>query len=288
MKTTLIYKRTKQGAIYADVYNHGQGTPVLLYFHGGGLIFGERSWLPQEQIEYFTTAGYSIISFDYRLAPETKLEQIVEDLQDAMEWVRATAIPAFQFNSDKIAVIGSSAGAYLSLLAGTMEFRPSAIVSLYGYGDILGDWINSPSEAYLNRPIVGESEAEKSIGATEISKGSWSRFNYYLYCRQQGNWVAKVTGLDTARDKDLLLKFCPITNINEQFPPTLLLHGDQDTDVPFEQSVIFHDKLRQTGVYSKMLTIKDGEHVFDQDFEDAQVKNAFKEILLFLREQLNN
>lgn len=288
MKTTHIYKRTKQGAaIRADVYNRGKGSPVLLYFHGGGFIFGDRNWLPREQIDYFTQEGFSIISFDYRLAPETKLEQIVEDLKDALNWARHTAIPDYQFHPDKVAVIGSSAGAYLSLLAGTMAVKPLAVISLYGYGDIAGDWIASPSEHYRRKPIVAQADAYRAIGETEISEGPWARFQFYLFCRQHGVWLSEVTGFDAIQKPELLMQYCPLSTLNSQFPPTLLLHGDRDTDVPLEQSIAFHEKLKELGVPSKLIVIKNGEHVFDQDFANPQVKRAFEEIVLFLRERMD-
>lgn len=59
------------------------------------------------------------MNIDYRLAPETTLEFIVDDIKDAIRWVRTTANQLFDFDTSRIALIGSSAGAYLSLLIGT-------------------------------------------------------------------------------------------------------------------------------------------------------------------------
>ncbi|GGG03251.1 alpha/beta hydrolase [Paenibacillus aceti] len=287
MKETKIYKQLDNCQIRADVYAHGAGSPVLVYLHGGGFIFGSRSWLPLQQIQWYKNAGYSIVSVDYRLAPGAKLADIVEDLKDAVRWVREQAVPHYRFDPERIALIGSSAGAYLSLLAGTIEeIRPKAIVSFYGYGDIIGDWIMKPSSFYNRRPKVTLERAKASIGNVVASEGSWARYDYYMYCRQNGNWVEEVTGYDRAEDLDALQAYCPILGVTHDYPPTLLLHGDRDTDVPYEQSLHMYAKLRQAGVDCKLITIEGGDHVFDQNFHSPEVGQAFEEVNLFLQHYL--
>lgn len=283
---TKAYKVTSQSSLYTDIYYHGSQTPVIIYIHGGALIFGSRKWLPSEQIEIYKNAGFSVISIDYRLAPETKIEFIIEDIQDALNWVRATASKMYDFNTERLALIGSSAGGYLSLLSGTMKWRPSAIVSFYGYGDILGKWYSEPSEHYCQRPIVKLAEAEQSLSKSEVSEGAWDRFNYYLWCRQHGTWVESVTGLDQAMNSELLRKYNPIDNLSKDFPPTLLLHGDRDTDVPYEQSLMMHEALSKVGIHTELITIKGADHAFDQNLNEPQVQSAFETTVKFLKQHL--
>lgn len=281
-----VYKNTKQSLIYADIYYHGSQTPVIIYIHSGALIFGTRKWLPIEQVEIYKNAGFSVISIDYRLAPETKFELIIEDIQDALTWVRTNASKMYDFNTDKLAVIGCSAGAYLCLLSGTMDYKPNAIISFYGYGDILGKWYSEPSEFYCKRPIVKLAEAKQSLSDSELSEGPWDRFNYYLWCRQHGTWVETVTGLDRDIDIELLRKYNPIDNISKDFPPTLFLHGDKDTDVPYEQSLTMYEALRKVGIQTDLVTVCGADHVFDQNINDPQVKSAFEKTVGFLKKHL--
>ena len=281
-----VYKETKQSSIYADIYYHGSQTPVVIYIHSGALIFGTRKMLPIEQVEIYRNAGFSVVSIDYRLAPETKFELIIEDIEDAIYWVRNTASKMYDFNTNKLAVIGSSAGAYLSLLCGTKEYRPNAIVSFYGYGDILGKWYSEPSEFYCERPIVNLAQAKLSLSGSEVSEGSWERFNYYIWCRQHGAWVETVTGLNREKDSELLRMYNPIDNINKEYPPTLFLHGDKDTDVPYEQSLMMYEALREWGIKTDLVTINGADHVFDQNINNEQVKRAFEKTICFLKEHL--
>ena len=107
MKKTMTYKQTNKCTINLDVYNHQPYSPVIIYIHGGALIFGTRDWLSLEQVEYYLNAGFNVVSIDYRLAPETNLEAIVEDIQDAINWVRTSATKLYNFDTNRIALMGA-------------------------------------------------------------------------------------------------------------------------------------------------------------------------------------
>jgi len=288
MKDTQIYKTVKNCSIKADIYYENKNEATIIYLHGGALIWGTRSSIPQEQIDLYNKSGFNVVSIDYRLAPETKLQSIVEDIRDAINWIRNEGSKRYGIDPEKIFIMGSSAGGYLSLLVGTgiIDFRPKAIVSLYGYGDILGDWYNKPSDFYCQRHNVTLDDACNSVGNKEISEGTIDRFIFYLYCRQKGVWVNKVTGYDTVRDKHKLLNYNPIDNLTAEYPSTLLLHGNKDTDVPYEQSVIMNELLKKVGVNSELIIINDVGHEFDRDFNNIDVQNVFKKIIQFLKKHI--
>ncbi|MUT65190.1 alpha/beta hydrolase [Paenibacillus sp. NEAU-GSW1] len=287
-KTTRVYKTANNCPIEADIYDRGEGTPVIIYMHSGALIFGTRNWLSGEQITYLTDAGFSIVNIDYRLAPETKFEDIIEDMKDAIRWVRTEASQWYGFDTSRIALMGASAGGYLSLLAGTMDdIMPNAIISLYGYGDLFGEWYTEPSDHYCKSAIVGKEAAYRCVGEQALTNGDWSRFNYYLYCRQHGKWLEEVSGMDLAVARTKLSCYNPIDRMTAGFPPALLLHGDQDTDVPYEQSVLVFEKLKTLGVQTELIAIEGADHVFDQHFRTSAVQNAYRRIVDFLNEHLN-
>jgi dipeptidyl aminopeptidase/acylaminoacyl peptidase len=66
----------------------------------------------------------------------------------------------------------------------------------------------------------------------------------------------------------------------------LLLHGDKDTDVPYEQSVVMAEALARAGVEHQLLTIPDGGHGFDYRMEDPVVTGAFEQVLAFLKQHV--
>ena len=294
LKETFVYKNADGHNILADVYrnpgNQEEGT--ILWIHGGALIFGTRT-MPADQLELYLGAGYSVVSIDYRLAPETKLPQIIEDLEDAFDWVRVKGPGLFGADPDRLAVIGHSAGGYMTLLTGfRVNPPPQALVSFYGYGDITGPWYSEPDSFYNTRPEISRKDAFHWVGDSVVSNvlprtpGS-NRGNFYIYCRQKGLWPEKVAGRDPVSDREWFRQYESIQNISPDYPPTLLLHGCKDTDVPCAQSLDFARKLSEHGIENQLLVKDDWGHGFDRvGLEDPDVAAAFAEILRFLENHM--
>ncbi len=289
---TETYKRVGALEIKADIHGAtGEARkPVLVWIHGGALMGGSRNNISKDQLALYLDAGYAVISIDYRLAPETKLPGIISDLEDAFTWVREEAPQRYAINPDRLAVAGHSAGGYLTLMAGfRVQPRPRALVSFYGYGDIVGDWYSKPDPYYSSRPAVTREEALAGIGARETTGEGLGaeRFKFYLYCRQQGLWPQEVSGRDPVAEPSFFVPFSPASRVTPEYPPTLLLHGDADTDVPYAQSVQMAEALARHGVSHELITIPKGPHVFDHVGGgvkgNPEVRAAFDRVLGFLR-----
>lgn len=285
---TICYKTVGGVELLGDFYSACQtNSPVIVYIHGGGFIFGSRKEILKEQVEQYNQAGFHVFSIDYRLAPETRLPTIAEDIRDALRWLREQAAAELGIEPSGIAVVGGSAGGYLALLAGTMEPDLKAVVSFYGYGDIRGSWSSSPSPHYLQKPIVPKKLADQLITGKTLTESSiQQRFGLYLYYRQQGIWTQEVTGLDPVRDKDQLSLLCPAQSANASFPPAMLLHGDKDHDVPYEQSVLMAERLKSVGVRHILLTLPGEDHLFDKQMDKESVRQAFAQVIHFLQQHL--
>ncbi|MFE8697589.1 alpha/beta hydrolase [Cytobacillus sp. FJAT-53684] len=289
MKSTIIYKKNDHYTLKADFYGtNRKNAPVIVYIHGGGLLWGTREELTEEMVQLYTQNGFALFSIDYRLAPESKLPDILEDVQDALHWVESEGTKYFSINPERIAVMGSSAGGFLALSTGTFINKPRALVSFYGYGDISTKWATSPNKYYCQKDSVPKEIAWKLVSNHIITKGTVEeRFLLYLYARQTGEWIQEVTGTNLQFNKEKLLSFSPIHNINEGYPPTLFLHGTNDMDVPYEQSVFMRAALLKKGIETKLITIPNGEHTFDKDFHHPVVQNALKQVIEFLQVHLD-
>ncbi len=77
-----------------------------------------------------------------------------------------------------------------------------------------------------------------------------------------------------------------IYNIKADYPPTLMLHGDKDTDVPYEQSVQMAAALEQQGIPNQLVTMPVMGHGFDYDWKNPEVKKSFEKALDFLNTHL--
>ena len=264
-RETFTYKTVGDCSIKADVSRGSpeKRRPVAVWIHGGALIMGDRRGIDRALADDLINAGYVVVSIDYRLAPETKLAAILEDVRDAFAWIRKDGPRLFGAEPDRTVVLGGSAGGYLTLMSGFLiDPRPRALVSFWGYGDIAGDWYSRPDPFYRRQPLVSEDEARAAVGTRALAEPppSNKRGRFYLYCRQNGLWTKEVAGLDALKEPRALDPFCPIRNVTAKYPPTMLIHGTIDTDVPHEQSVQMDRELARNGVPHEFISVPGGGH----------------------------
>ena len=264
---TYTYKRVGDLEIKADVIraNDDRIRPVVVWIHGGALIMGGREGVSQRVRKMFLDAGYAIVSLDYRLAPESGLPRIIEDIEDAFKWLRREGPELFHIDTDKIAVMGGSAGGYLTLATGhRVKPCPTVLVAFWGYGDLIGDWYSKPSPHPRHRRTkVTEAAARKLVAGPPIANArdrEASAGPFYQFCRQRGIWPQEVTGWDPDAEAEKYTPYMPVKNVNKEYPATLLIHGTQDTDVPYEQSVMMAEQFKKHGVDHELISIAGGEH----------------------------
>lgn len=288
---TYVFKKVGELELKADVYTPSDavGTlPGLVEIHGGALIGGSRSGVSAGQRQMYLDAGFLVISIDYRLAPETKIPGIIEDLTDAFCWIRKSG-PGLNLDPERLGVMGHSAGGYLSLMAGfAVEPTPQAVVAFYGYGDIIGDWYSKPDPFYLKQPLVMAEDCGFGVPGPETVSGYEGRNKngFYLYCRQHGIWPNEVGGVDPALDGEFFVPFCPARNVTAAYPPTLLLHGTADTDVTYDQSELMAVEFKKFGVEHELITMEGHGHGFDNNLEHPEVQKALNKVLEFLKQHV--
>lgn len=205
----------------------GEGLfPVCILVHGGGFSKGDKQKQPKHLFKPLSEAGYAWVTINYRLAPAHKYPGSVEDLETAIRWVKAHAAE-YRFDPSRIVLIGESAGAYLVNMVGAKnkkDTRVAAVVSFYGAADLL-----LRLKASSDKPSATFSEY---FGVTEVNETA-SKF---------------------------LIDASPITYVRHGLPPFLLLHGNKDETVPYEQSVHFFAKLKAAKVPVEFITIEGGGH----------------------------
>lgn len=282
---THTYKTVGDLAIKADVYRHQDDLtrPAAVWIHGGALIMGHRSDVSGRVKKHMLDAGYVLISLDYRLAPETQLPEIIQDLEDAFDWIRRDGPRLFKIDPNRIAVVGGSAGGYLTLTSGfRVRPRPTVLLSLWGYGDLVGDWYSTPSpHPRHHHSKLTREEAYRQVSGPAISDSRDRTGDgglFYQYCRQTGTWPNAVSGWDPIKEPERFHPFMAVENVTADYPPTALIHGTSDTDVPYEQSVMMAEQFKQHGVPHRLIGIPGGEHGLaggDPVLIDAAYAKAF-------------
>lgn len=290
--TTYTYKKVGDLEIKLDVHrlNDSLKRPVAVWIHGGALIMGHRAAINSRVKKMLLEYGYILVSIDYRLAPETKLPDIISDVEDAFAWIRKEGPKRFNADVSKIAVLGGSAGGYLTLVAGyRVQPRPTVLVSFWGYGDLIGEWISTPSRHPRHRRSrVSREQAFKQVSGEPIADARDREGNggvFYQYCRRAGIWPKQISGWDPAREARKYLPYMPVKNVSIRYPPTMLIHGTRDTDVPYEQSLLMATQFRKNRVPYELITVVGGEHGL-VDANPKRVDAAYRDALRFVNKHM--
>jgi acetyl esterase/lipase len=94
--------------------------PAVLFFHGGGYIFGHIDLFDGPVSRYVSASGVSFLSVEYRRAPEHPFPTPLEDAYAALRWINEHA-SELGVDPDRVGVMGDSAGggmaAALTILA---------------------------------------------------------------------------------------------------------------------------------------------------------------------------
>ncbi len=232
LQTDIEYARAGGESLKLDAYvPDGAGPfPAVILVHGGGWTAGDKSGGPKKALiapmqAPLERAGFAWFSINYRLAPKYPYPACLEDVETAIRWVKAHAAE-YRLDPQRIALSGESAGGHLVALAAVRadaRTRLAAIVPFYAPSDL-------PARVTPGAPLPE-------------------------------NYVA-LFGRTTADESALaaLRAASPITHVQPGLPPFLLVHGDADARVPYEQSTKFQARLRAAGIRCDLLTIQGGGH----------------------------
>jgi acetyl esterase/lipase len=247
----LTYLKVGEDNLTLDVYQnpkHG-AAPVLVYFHGGGWVKGER---PHSYTSFrsFLAMGFSVVSVDYRLAPAAPAPAAVQDARCSLAWIKENAAK-YNFDVDHVVVYGTSAGGHLALMSGMMP--GSASVDLPQCADL-------PKVAAI-LDFYGPADLVDITGVANTR--GWAT-----------RWIAGVP--DAA---EMAKRMSPMTHVRSGLPPTFIVHGDADPTVPYEHSVRLQKALDAAGVPNRLFTVSGGVHgKFDDDQKNAIIA-AIQEFL---------
>lgn len=209
--------------------------PVVVYIHGGGWRRGDKI-SGKTFMAALAEAGFIVVSINYRLAPDSKWPAQIEDCKAAIRWVRKN-IASYGGDPRRIGVFGLSAGGHLAALLGTS----GGVAALEGdlgernmssRVDAVCDWFG-PSDF----TILGRRASKEHKGILEGFLGG---------------------KLDEVRDRAIAAS--PVTYIDRDDPPFLIIHGDSDPLVPVEQSERLHGLLAEAGVESELIVVPGGKH----------------------------
>jgi acetyl esterase/lipase len=255
-KKEFVYKTVEGHEIKANIFlPESKGLhPVLIYFHGGGFIFGNRDQGLNNKIkEKLLASNYAIVSADYRLAPETKLKEILNDVSDIIKWLRENGVQDFNIDTNKIAVAGGSAGGYLALSTGFNQISaPNAIVAISTPTGFSTANIQMGDLSALNQP--GPYDIVKD---TIVSYGDYdSRMTLWRFLARNSLALYEIFGFDPSQYPERLENFKLTNNVDSDYPPTLLIHAKNDHLVDLQQVSDFHNFLKEKQIKTELFLVR--------------------------------
>lgn len=239
---------------------------TLIYLHGGGLVFGEKTDLPSEYLEVLRRR-FNVLAADYRLAPESDIDDIFTDLHDIYHF-------AAGLKHENIYIMGRSAGAYLSLIT-ARDFNIAGVIDFYGYFNFTHTDFNylPHDQKHLSHLLTEDLATSNVRNYITVNEPPDPRYLLYLYYRHKGSW-RDVLGIDTEYNAD---KYRLTKSDLAALPAIFIVHAKNDPDVP----AFFSRKIAKTAPVSQFIEVDTAVHNFDQTVSEENVE-IYKRAVQFM------
>ena len=214
--------------------------PVIVYFHGGDWIAGDKRNAARRLLPFVLSGRYAVVSANYRLADDARWPAQIEDAKAVIRWIRAGE-RRYGFDPERIGVWGEDAGAQLAMLLGTTgdiaavegdfgrlapNSRVQAVVSFSGTSDVPG---------LLTQPGRIDHDTPDSPSS-------------------------RLLGLPPSQAADAARQASPLHWVTADDAPTLHVHGTLDRIVTMAQPEAMDAALRAAGVESVLVPVLNGRH----------------------------
>ncbi len=250
-----------------DIYlpqNAGNNTPLIVWVHGGAWMLNDKyadMGYMKNTIKGFIDNGYALASIDYRFSTNAVFPAQIQDCNQALEYLYQHAVQ-YKLDKNRIALIGFSAGGHLaSLMAlsnnnAVKEFYLAGIKTHFKIKCVLDFY--GPSDFVI-------------LGASPDTSINNAR-----------NPVSILLGALPLERPDLAKRASPVTYVDKNDPPFLIVQGEKDESVPYTQSKLLSSWLTIAGVKNQLIIVPNAPHYGEMFDTESIRKNVFS----FLNEYL--
>ena len=231
----IVYGTADGQTLTMDYYvPKGAGVhPIAIIIHGGGYHGGDSKAGSEAYVaDFLAPAGYAVFSVNYRLAPKYPYPYMVQDVQRAVRYIR---YHARDWNSDpnKIALVGGSAGGYLSNMVGLL---------------------NAPGDPHAFDPVDRVSARVQAV----VSLYAQSSFEFVPLNGDVHRFLDPFIAQKGL--KEAIREASPITYVSKHDPPFLEILGDQDEYIPMSEATNLQTALHAAKLRCDIIVIPGGKH----------------------------
>ena len=257
---TLVYAKRDTGDLRLDLYVPGHAAdkpfPVIVWVHGGAWRKGSRASVP---IQSLTERGFAIASVDYRLSPAAKFPAQVIDIREAIEFLAANSAE-LNLAQDRLAIAGASAGGHLAALVAVSTDKT------FGETDKLKAEIKAAVSFY---------------GASNLASILRQSTPHGLSVRVPA--LDLLLGAQPEVVPDVAKEASPVFHVDSSDPPLLLLHGDQDPQMPINQAHELQGRYQEAGLTVEFDVLHGAAH----GGREFYTSKALGRVADFLQQHLN-
>ena len=254
-KTNLVYANDGEAMHTFDLYTPLDGKttrPFIVFMHGGGFITGDKKET-KVWSQAMATHGFAVATINYRLATAGAIwPEPLCDVRMATKYLVDHA-QTLGLDGTQFAIAGVSAGGILTAQA-TLSANDK---NLCGF------------TAPIPRGGVVASGSFMQQDISLFKKGQLTMLSTMLAC-------TSVTSVDCAKK---LAVFLPETYADNNDPPLLLLHGEQDTTVPTQHARDFYPFLQGKGIDVTLKLAPELAHAGLFDRFNTETVQFFAEVL---------
>jgi acetyl esterase/lipase len=226
--------------------------PLVVYVHGGAWSSGSKAQYPAFLVE----RGFAVASVEFRSSNDAKFPANVQDIKAAIRFLRAKASD-YGYRGDRIAIAGASSGGHLAALVGVTQ----------GNTELEGTEGDYPGQSSGVQAIVSFFGASNLT--TILSQSTPDGLSVRLPALQ------RLLGASPEAVPELARLASPVYQVDAKDPPLLLLHGDQDRQMPINQLHELQGAYEKVGLHAETLIVHgvghDGEPFFKGEPADRVV-----------------
>lgn len=246
--TDIEYARAGDQPLKLDLYQPAADhAPLLVWLHGGRWERGSKERMP---LAALVDHGYALASLDFRPASIAPFPGQVHEIKAALRFLRAQAA-RYGYEATRIGILGESSGGHLAALVGTTN----------GHRELegtLGEHLDTSSDVHA---IVSY------FGAANLVTILAQSTPYGLGVRTPA--LKSLLGGLPEENEALARLASPVFHVDAGDPPLLLLHGDQDSQMPINQSHELEGAYEGAGLDAKLIVVHGVGHgdaaFFDRD-----------------------
>ena len=214
---------------YRPARNGNSPAPCVVVIHGGGWDSGDRRQLPGLN-HWLVERGYAVAAISYRLAPAHRWPAQRDDALAAIAFLKARG-PALGIDPARLVLLGRSAGGQIAQAVAYTARDPAirGVVAFYAPSDLIFGYVNTHEDDMLRSPTL----------------------------------MRQLLGGPPDRERAAYESASPIFHVTRNAPPTLLLHGVNDSIAWHRHSERLAERLAANGVPHLNLLLPWATHAFD-------------------------